>query len=206
MTGYLLLNMARIQQPYIHQKYRTQEESDIKAFLKFARQFVKNYVQTASTVYGSSVDVVSANLTGGTVLTELKERSAKRLGDPDIMIEPHKLDCLERYWKEKGMWTFYLNFYKGTELAYLFFIPGIIHLKDTFRFQKDMSITWDGINTKIEDRYFIPAEYGYKIDLLNGEILSKPKEKAVVSAPRAYDIPFGEGEITMEQIDNADER
>ena len=69
-----------------------------------------------------------------------------------------------------------------------------------------MSIKWDEINTKIEDRYFIPAEYGYKIDLLNGKILSEPEEEAVVSAPRAYDIPFGKGEITMEQIDQANER
>lgn len=204
MTGYLLLNMA--QQPYIHQKYRAQEESDIKGFQKFAGLFDKNYFQTASTVYGSSVDVVSANATGGTVLTEIKERSASRLGDPDIMIEPHKLDCLERYWKEKGMWTFYLNLYKGTHIAYLFFIPGIAHLRKNFRFEKDMPLKWDKVNTKFEDRYFIPAEYGYKIDLLNGKVLSEPENAASVSAPKAYEIPFGEGEITMEQIDQADER
>ncbi len=192
-------------QPYIHLKYQAQEEKDIEGFLEFVKWYGDNYSVTAATAYGSAVDVVSANATGGTVLTEIKGRKGSRVNDPDIMIEPHKLDCLERYWKEKGMWTFYLNLYEGTDIAYLFFIPGIAHLRKEFRFKKDEHIRFDK-GVKIEDRYYIPAEYGYKIDLKTGDIISRAQENIKVPAPKAYDIPFGNGEITMTQIDQADER
>ena len=192
------------QQPYIHGKYRNQEDKDIEGFRRYCEAFPKNNTVTAATVYGSEIDVVSSNETGGTILTEIKGRKWKS-GFKDVMIEPAKLDCLERYWKEKGMWTFYLNLLEGTGTALLFFIPGITHLRKNFRFEKDYQIKWDG-GTKIEDRYFIPVEYGYMIDLSTGEILSEAEKNESVPAPKAYDIPFGKGEITMTEIDQADER
>lgn len=180
-----------VKQPWVAKKYEAQESRDLSLFKQFVKVFPLNTFLTAATNYNCQCDTVSSNETGGTCAWELKLRSKHTLACEDLMIEPGKFDYLMRLWKKKGIWSFYLNFFEGTNIAYLFFIPGLEGNVDKLTVKKNMRIKYDGgTGTKVEDRVFLPWKYGYKLNIKTGEILEYAQDNKTVPAPKSLGLDF----------------
>ncbi len=191
-----------MKQPYIANKYNGQEEKDIENFRVFMEHFNRNYHITAATESGCWFDICSSNETGGTIITELKGRNCSIEKYGSIIIEPEKLNKLIGAWKDKQIWTFYANIVEGTDIMYVFFIPGICHMANEWQRRKmNIKFEYKGkLEHKYEERVFIPKDMGFRIDFSQGEpIVTEPVGCKSVPPPKAYDIDFTR-EITAKDL------
>ena len=182
------------------EKYLKEEERCLDYFHRLVKH-LKEFKQWASTAYGCSADVICLNITGGTSAVELKWRKPYALRFNTLFIEPGKLDYLLRLWRDKGIWTYYINFFGDKDYCWLFFIPGIEHLVGTFNIQENITIHENGgSELKKGDRVELPFKYGYKIDINTGEVLAMAEDNTRVPPPIAHNLDLTKS-ITREIIE-----
>ena len=122
------------------------------------------------TIYGTRVDALCGNWTGGTVAIEIKYREQGTLTDTywmkdDIYIEPGKLKYLNSLWDEYRIAPLYCNFFNGGTEALIWVIPTIKTERMTYYpsayFDKEDSEWKARWGLKIQDAYRFHFD-GYK--------------------------------------------
>ena len=189
-------------QPFIYGRFDEQEAKDIEAYSVFMETFPRNYIITAKTSPECYIDIFSSNRTGGTIGTELKARDKYTERFDTLMIEPMKLAHLEYLWDEKRIATYYVNLVEGINKMYIFCIPAISHLADTFKKVEQQKI-WckKDRRYKYEDRYLLPKELAYVFEWDDEYYkIKKPKNNIAFDPPKRYDVDWNQ-EITCRYIE-----
>jgi len=154
-------------QRYLPNDTEWQEKEGVRRFMELAERHNKQFNKWVSTGTGSFVDMWVEDYTGGTMAVENKVRTIMHKKYDDVMIEPSKLNNLLTIYEKYGIHPLYINYYNDG-YTYIFDIARIEEegLTHTFGFKPGEKIKyWEkGVQyTKIEDRYFIPAEYAIEI-------------------------------------------
>lgn len=178
---------------YIHNRFKKQEKIDIERFVEFSKLFPKNYTITAETEYGCIADVLSQNTTGGTILTELKERNFKATEYEDCFIEVSKWQNLIKLWRTKKIYPFYLNFFSDNKDYYLWDLPTI----KKANFHPHVLI----YNSELVDRIGLPWEAAYHIHWNGKEYEINKPNKEYVNSTKLKPAYYSK-EIFNNKIDN----
>lgn len=137
-----------------------------------------------TTAYGSEVDWVYVNETGGTIYVEDKYREPEDvINNPDVYIEPDKFDFLKERSKETT--AIYRNYVKDRDLVFVWIINNIDRDLDT-RMHRNVKIRDKTMacGYSIEDRLGLYKSDAY-IYTKGGELIREPNTKS----SRGYPIP-----------------
>lgn len=178
-------NLTIYYQKILTMRYRTgqfnrQENRDMMALQGLSEAWKEVlYSDIVDTIYGTRVDALCGNWTGGTVAIEIKYREQGTLTDTywmkdDIYIEPGKLKYLNSLWDEYRIAPLYCNFFNGGTEALIWVIPTIKRERMTYYptayFDKEDNEWKARYGLKIKDAYRFHFD-GYK-----WKMISKPKD------------------------------
>lgn len=170
-------------------RFKEQEEKDYLLF----QQVVMSYRNTFAEVYkaetyGTIVDAAALNSTGGTMLIELKQRSAKALTYFDCFIESGKWHRMMTEWRERGLSPYYINFF-GEEEHPVVYIWKLNDIRDNLRFYPNVEIKNADGNLECVDRIGLAWNQGLRLewDDCRGKYVAVKKPSVEGSAPLYMD-------------------
>ena len=138
-------------------------------------------VEIYNSAYGSEIDRVYNNKTGGTIYVEDKYREPEEvISNPDVFIEPEKFDFLKERSKETT--AIYRNYVKDRDLVFVWIINNI----DDYQYHKNVKIKDKTMacGYSIEDRIGLFKSDAYKYTK-GGSLIAEPRTKSC----RGYPMP-----------------
>lgn len=184
------------EEKWIPNKFELEEEQDLEFFKSFTNfALMKDYFhKTGDTEYGTMVDTVNQNITGGTVVVELKYRKPNATAYTDCFIEVYKYNNLWKLYR-KGCLPMYLNYIGGK--YYLWIIPSI----SGFEMHKNMPIRSSISGKKYADRYGLKWEDAWIFDSEGNLIQRSACEDIIPNLPKHHNINFNQP-ITNDILNN----